>query len=229
MTGVRGRRNGGRSVVSRCAFFSFFIFSNLSIFNFPFFHLFIYSFIHFFHFFIFFIFFIFSMFLRSFKARFWVREEEEERKKGRKEERKKGRKEERKKGRKEERKKGRKEERKKEEGRRRRAKNAPTETGPLPQSHAQDLFVNRARGNPSLVFFHFLHFSSFSIFLNFPFVLFLILFSDLPRTLQYAADLAAYHSGQQVSAKALQHRWRDEIQIALLQRRAAMTGASPSS
>ena len=39
------------------------------------------------------------------------------------------------------------EERKKE---RRRKKNAPTETGPLPQSHAQDLFVIRVRGTPSL-------------------------------------------------------------------------------
>ena len=44
---------------------------------------------------------------------------------------------------------------KKEEERRkkkeeRRKKNAPTETGPLPQSHAQDLFVNRVRGTPSL-------------------------------------------------------------------------------
>ena len=50
-----------------------------------------------------------------------------------------------------------KEERKKNEERRkkkkeRRKKNAPTETGPLPQSHAQDIFffVNRVRGNPSL-------------------------------------------------------------------------------
>ena len=33
-----------------------------------------------------------------------------------------------------------------------RQKNAPTETSPLPQSHAQDLFVNRVRGNPSLRF-----------------------------------------------------------------------------
>ena len=32
----------------------------------------------------------------------------------------------------------------------RRKKNEPTETGPVPQSHAQDLFVNRVRGNPSL-------------------------------------------------------------------------------
>ena len=32
----------------------------------------------------------------------------------------------------------------------RRKKNAPTETGPLPQSHAQDLFVIRVRGTPSL-------------------------------------------------------------------------------
>ena len=40
---------------------------------------------------------------------------------------------------------GRKEERKE-------RKNAPTETGPLPRSHAQDLFVNRVRGTPSLRF-----------------------------------------------------------------------------
>ena len=32
-------------------------------------------------------------------------------------------------------------------------KNAPTETGPLPQSHAQDLLVIRVRGNPSLRYF----------------------------------------------------------------------------
>ena len=41
------------------------------------------------------------------------------------------------------------EERKKKEERIRK-KNAPTETGPLPQSHAQDLFVIRVCGNPSL-------------------------------------------------------------------------------
>ena len=41
-----------------------------------------------------------------------------------------------------------KEERKKKEERRK--KNSPTETDPLPQSHAQDLFVYRVRGNPSL-------------------------------------------------------------------------------
>ena len=29
-------------------------------------------------------------------------------------------------------------------------KENPTETGPVPQSHAQDLFVNRVRGNPSI-------------------------------------------------------------------------------
>ena len=69
---------------------------------------------------------------------------EKERKKQRKRERKKERKKEgrRKEGRKEGRMEGRK------EGRKERKKNAPTETGPLPQSHAQDLFVNRVRGNP---------------------------------------------------------------------------------
>ena len=40
-------------------------------------------------------------------------------------------------------------EKKKKEGRSRK-KNAPTETGPRPQSHAQELFVIRVRGNPSL-------------------------------------------------------------------------------
>ena len=48
---------------------------------------------------------------------------------------------------KEKRKKKKKKEKKKKEKER---KNAPTETGPLPQSHAQDLFVFRVRGNPSL-------------------------------------------------------------------------------
>ena len=33
-----------------------------------------------------------------------------------------------------------------------RKKNAPTETGSFPQSHAQDFFVTRLRGNPSLRF-----------------------------------------------------------------------------
>ena len=45
------------------------------------------------------------------------------------------------------------------------------------------------------------------------------------RTLQYAADIASCHNGQQMSAKALQHRWKHEIQIALLRRRAVMTRA----
>ena len=44
------------------------------------------------------------------------------------------------------------------------------------------------------------------------------------RTLQYAADIAACRNGLQMSAKALQHRWKHEIQIALL-RRAVMTRA----
>ena len=34
-------------------------------------------------------------------------------------------------------------------------RNAPTETGPLPQSHAQDIFVIRVRGNPSLRLLNF--------------------------------------------------------------------------
>ena len=36
------------------------------------------------------------------------------------------------------------------EGKGREGNDAPTETGPLPQPHAQDLFVNCVRGNPSL-------------------------------------------------------------------------------
>ena len=42
------------------------------------------------------------------------------------------------------------------------------------------------------------------------------------RTLQYAADIASSRNGQQMLAKSLQHRWKHEIQIALLRRRAAM-------
>ena len=45
---------------------------------------------------------------------------------------------------------------KKEEKRRKKKeerKNAPTETSPLPESHAQDLCVNRVRGNHSLRLF----------------------------------------------------------------------------
>ena len=45
------------------------------------------------------------------------------------------------------------------------------------------------------------------------------------RTLQYAADIASSRNGQQMSAKSLQRRWKHEIQIALLRRRAAMTRA----
>ena len=44
-------------------------------------------------------------------------------------------------------------------------------------------------------------------------------------TLQYAGDIASSRNGQQMSAKSLQHRWKHEIQIAFLRRRAAMTGA----
>ena len=43
------------------------------------------------------------------------------------------------------------------------------------------------------------------------------------RTLQHAADIASGRNGQQMSAKSLQRRWKHEIQIALLRRRAAMT------
>ena len=43
------------------------------------------------------------------------------------------------------------------------------------------------------------------------------------RTLQYAADTASSRNGQQMSAKSLQHRWKHEIQIALLRRRASVT------
>ena len=45
------------------------------------------------------------------------------------------------------------------------------------------------------------------------------------RTLQCAADIASSRTGQQMSAKSLQRRWKHEVQIALLRRRAAMTRA----
>ena len=45
------------------------------------------------------------------------------------------------------------------------------------------------------------------------------------RTLQYAADIASSRNDQQMSAKLLQRRWKHELQIALLRRRAAMTQA----
>ena len=45
------------------------------------------------------------------------------------------------------------------------------------------------------------------------------------RTLQYASDIASSRNGQQMSAKSLQHRWKHEIQIVVLRRRAAMTWA----
>ena len=45
------------------------------------------------------------------------------------------------------------------------------------------------------------------------------------RTLQHAADIASSRNGQLMSAKSLQRRWKHEIQIALLRRRAAMTRA----
>ena len=45
------------------------------------------------------------------------------------------------------------------------------------------------------------------------------------RTLQCAADIASSRNGQHQSAKSLHRRWKHEIQIALLQRRAAMARA----
>ena len=45
------------------------------------------------------------------------------------------------------------------------------------------------------------------------------------RTLQYATDIASSRNGQQTPAKSLQCRWKHEIQIALLRRRAAVTWA----
>ena len=45
------------------------------------------------------------------------------------------------------------------------------------------------------------------------------------RTLQHAADIASSRNGQQMSATSLQHRWKHEIQVALLQRRVATTRA----
>ena len=46
------------------------------------------------------------------------------------------------------------------------------------------------------------------------------------RTLQYAADIASCRNGQHMSSQALQRRWKHEIQIALLRRRAAVTRAA---
>ena len=45
------------------------------------------------------------------------------------------------------------------------------------------------------------------------------------RTLQYAADIASCRNGQHLSAKSLHRRWKHEIQIALLRRRAATARA----
>ena len=45
------------------------------------------------------------------------------------------------------------------------------------------------------------------------------------RPLQCAADIASSRNDQQMSAKSLQRRWKNEIQIALLHRRAAVTRA----
>ena len=45
------------------------------------------------------------------------------------------------------------------------------------------------------------------------------------RTLQYAADIASSRNGKHLSAKSLHRRWKHEIQIAFLQRRAAKARA----
>ena len=45
------------------------------------------------------------------------------------------------------------------------------------------------------------------------------------RTLRHAADTASSRNGQQMLAKSLQRRWKHEIQIALLRRRAPTTRA----
>ena len=45
------------------------------------------------------------------------------------------------------------------------------------------------------------------------------------RTLQYAADIASSRNGQHLSSKSLHRRWKHEIQIALLHRRAATARA----
>ena len=47
----------------------------------------------------------------------------------------------------------------------------------------------------------------------------------ITRTLQHAADIASSRNGQQMSARSLHRRWKHEIQIASLRRRAAMTRA----
>ena len=46
------------------------------------------------------------------------------------------------------------------------------------------------------------------------------------RTMQHAASIAACRNGQQQSAALLKHRWKHEVQIAQLQRQAAMTSAA---
>ena len=45
------------------------------------------------------------------------------------------------------------------------------------------------------------------------------------RTVQYAPDIVACRNGHKMSAKAFQHGWTNEVPIALLRRRAAMTRA----
>ena len=40
--------------------------------------------------------------------------------------------------------------------------------------------------------------------------------------LQYAADIASNRNGQHLSASSLQHRWKHDIQIALLRRSAGI-------
>ena len=55
------------------------------------------------------------------------------------------------------------------------------------------------------------------------------------RTLQHAAHIASNRNGQQMSAKSLQRKWKQEIQMALLRRRASrilwhgQSGSSPVS
>ena len=97
----------------------------------------------------------------NFKARFWCerrRKKKEERRKKKEERRKKkekrSKKQEARSKKQEARSKKQEARSKKQEARSKkqeeRRKIAPTEKSPLPQSHAQDLFVNRVSGNPSL-------------------------------------------------------------------------------
>ena len=78
--------------------------------------------------------------------RTWVRERKEKKRKEKKREEKRRKERRDKKGREGKGREGKGRERSKKKERR---ENAPTETGPFPQSHAKDLFVIRVRGNPS--------------------------------------------------------------------------------